>query len=68
MWEVDNDKMQVLFEIGTHGAVNGDAFIKVAYEEAFEDPAGRVHQGRVRILPLTSAHCFPGSTPTIARG
>ena len=63
VWEVDNDKMQVLFEIGTHGAVNGDAFVKVAYEEAFEDPSGRVHPGRVRILPLTSAHCFPEFHP-----
>lgn len=63
VWEIDNDKQKTLFEIGTHGGVNGDAFIKVAYEEAYTDPAGRVHPGRVRILPLTSAHCFPEFHP-----
>lgn len=63
VWEVDNDKMQVLLELGQQGAVSGDAFVKVAYEEAFEDSAGRVHPGRVRILPLNASFCFPEFHP-----
>lgn len=59
VWEVDNDKMKVLFEMGTNGAVSGDSFIKVAYEEPYEDSIGRVHPGRVRLLPLNSAYCMP---------
>lgn len=59
VWEVDNDKMKVLFEMGTSGAVSGDCFVKVAYEEPYTDPAGRVHPGRVRLLPLNSAYCLP---------
>ena len=63
VWEQDNDKMQVLFEMGQQGGVSGDCFVKVAYEEPWEDSAGRVHPGRVRILPLNSSHCFPEFHP-----
>lgn len=63
VWEVDNDKMQVLLELGQQGAVSGDAFVKVAYEEPYEDSAGRVHPGRVRILPLNASFCFPEFHP-----
>lgn len=58
-WEVDNDKPTVLAEIAEQGSVSGDAFVKVAYEPAWKDTAGNWHPGRVRILPLNAAHCFP---------
>ena len=63
VWEVDNNKATVLWEIGQQGSVSGDCFIKVAYEEAWVDPAGRTHPGRVRILPLNSSFCFPEFHP-----
>lgn len=63
VWEVDNNKASVLWEIGQQGGVSGDCFIKVAYEEAYVDPVGRVHPGRVRILPLNSSFCFPEFHP-----
>jgi len=62
-WEVDNNKATVLWEIGQQGAVSGDCFIKVAYEEGYTDPAGRKHPGRVRILPLNSSFAFPEFHP-----
>jgi hypothetical protein len=63
VWEIDNDKQKVLYEMAQTGAVNGDAFIKVAYEEAYTDSIGRFHPGRVRILPLNPAFCFPEFHP-----
>ena len=63
VWEVDNNKATVLWEIGQQGGVSGDCFIKVAYEEAYVDPAGRTHPGRVRILPLNSSFAFPEFHP-----
>lgn len=63
VWEVDNNKATVLWEIGQQGSVSGDCFIKVAYEEAWADPSGRQHPGRVRVLPLNSSFCFPEFHP-----
>lgn len=63
VWEVDNNKATVLWEIGQQGGVSGDVFIKVAYEEAFTDAAGGYHPGRVRILPLNSSFAFPEFHP-----
>jgi len=63
VWEVDNNKATLLWEIGQQGSVSGDCFIKVAYEEAYVDPAGRTHPGRVRILPLNSSFAFPEFHP-----
>ena len=63
VWEVDNDKHQVLWEMGQQGGVSGDCFVKVAYEEAYEDTVGRVHPGRVRVLPLNASFCFPEFHP-----
>lgn len=63
VWEVDNDKIRVLLEMGTTGAVSGDCFVKVAYEDAYQDSVGRVHPGRARILPLQAMHCFPEYHP-----
>lgn len=59
VWEIDNDKMKTLFEMGTNGSVSGDCFVKIAYEEPYVDSIGRMHPGRVRILPLNSAYVFP---------
>jgi hypothetical protein len=59
VWEVDNDKRQVLWEMGNQGGVSGDVFVKIAYEEPYVDAIGRRHPGRVRILPLNSAYSFP---------
>jgi len=59
IWEVDNKKDSLLWESGAMGSVTGDCFIKVAYEEPWVDPSGMPHPGRVRILPLNSAYCFP---------
>jgi hypothetical protein len=63
VWEQDNDKLSVLLEMGQQGSVSGDCFVKVAYEEPWEDSAGRVHAGRVRILPLNASFCFPEFHP-----
>lgn len=59
VWEVDNDKEQLMLELGQSGSVSGDTFVKIAYEEPWEDPAGNEHEGRVRIVPINSAHAFP---------
>lgn len=59
VWEVDNTKDAILWEVGQQGSVSGDVFIKVAYDPAFVDSVGGQHPGRVRILPLHPAHCFP---------
>lgn len=59
IWEKDNKKDSLLWEAGSMGSVTGDCFVKVAYEEAWVDPSGMQHPGRVRILPLNSAFCFP---------
>ncbi len=59
VWEQDNRKASLLWEMGQIASVTGDLFIKVAYEDPYVDPAGRLHPGRVRILPLNPANCFP---------
>lgn len=59
IWEVHNDKDQVLWDMGQQGGVSGDCFVKVAWEPPYTDPAGYEHPGRVRILPLNSSYCFP---------
>ena len=63
VWEVDNNKHAVLWEMGQQGGVSGDCFVKVAYEEAWQDSSGKIHPGRVRILPLNSSFCFPEFHP-----
>jgi hypothetical protein len=59
VWEVDNNKESILWEMGQQGGVSGDCFVKVAWDPEYVDPAGQFHPGRVRILPLNSAYCFP---------
>ena len=63
VWEVHNNKEAVLMEIGQLGSVSGDVFVKVAYEPPFVDPAGVPHEGKIRILPLNPAFCFPEFHP-----
>ena len=63
IWEVDNDKMRVLLEIGQQGGITGDVFVKIAYEESWTDSAGHFHPGRVRLLPMNSSFCFPEFHP-----
>jgi hypothetical protein len=63
VWTIDNDKMHVLLEMSQLGSFTGDCFVKIAYEEAWEDSIGRMHPGRVRILPLNSAFAFPEFHP-----
>jgi hypothetical protein len=63
VWEVDNDKHTVLWEMGQQGGVSGDCFVKVAYEEAYVDTVGRAHAGKVRVLPLNASFCFPEFHP-----
>lgn len=63
IWEVDNDKMRVLLEMGQQGGITGDCFVKIAYEEPWVDSAGGQHPGKVRILPLNSSFAFPEFHP-----
>jgi hypothetical protein len=63
VWELDNDKVKVLLEMAQIGGITGDCFVKVAYEVPWTDSIGRFHPGRVRILPLNSAFCFPEFHP-----
>lgn len=59
VWDEDNDRMSVIYELGQNGVVTGDVFAKVAYEPPWRDPNSFVHSGRIRILPLNPAYCFP---------
>src|SRR6059058_23933 len=59
VWEVDNNKTEVLWEMGQNGGVTGDCFVKIAWDPAFEDSEGNVHPGRCRILPLNPAYAYP---------
>lgn len=59
IWAKDNSKQKILWEIGNQGSVQGDAFIKVAYDPPFEDAVGQVQPGKVRILPINASFCFP---------
>lgn len=59
----DNEKAQLFWTAGNMGSVAGDAFIKVAYDPPYTDPAGNIHAGRVRLLILNPAFCFPEFAP-----
>jgi hypothetical protein len=59
VWEEDNDKEVLLWQMGQEGGVSGDCFVKVAWEPPYEDSVGSQHPGKVRILPLKAAHVFP---------
>ena len=55
--------MRVLLEMAQHGGITGDVFVKIAYEEAWQDSSGAAHPGRVRLLPMNSSFCFPEFHP-----
>jgi hypothetical protein len=59
----DNRKDQLFWTVGNLGSVSGDAFVKVAYDPGYVDPAGGNHPGRVRILAINPAFCFPEFAP-----
>jgi len=70
VWEVDNEKDAVLWEMGNQGGVSGDCFVKVAYEppamvpqdeegNPIPDVPQHLEPGKVKIIPLNSAYCFP---------
>lgn len=63
VWNTHNNKHKVLWEMGQLAGVTGDCFVKVAYEEPYVDVAGVPHEGRIRIIPLNPAHCFPEYHP-----
>lgn len=75
VWEVDNDKMRILFEMAQQGGITGDCFVKIAYEEpwttgvdavtgqAIPGVMQRTLPGRVRVLPMNSSFCFPEFHP-----
>ena len=63
VWEIHNSKHYVLWEMGQLASVTGDCFVKVAYEDPYTDTIGIPHEGRVRIIPLNPAHCFPEYHP-----
>ena len=59
----DNNKEQLFWLVGNLGSVSGDAFVKIAYDPGYEDPAGNVHRGRVRLLAINPAFSFPEWAP-----
>jgi hypothetical protein len=63
VWEVHNHKHYVLWEMGQLASVTGDCFVKVAYEEPYVDAVGVPVAGRIRVIPMNPAHCFPEYHP-----
>jgi len=63
VWETHNNKHFTLWEMGQLASVTGDCFVKVAYEEPYQDSLGIVNEGRIRIIPMNSSHCFPEYHP-----
>ena len=63
VWDMHNNKHFVLWELGQLASVTGDAFVKIAYEEPYTDGVGIPHDGRIRVVPLNPAHCFPEYHP-----
>lgn len=63
VWNTHNNKHKVLWEMGQLAGVTGDCFVKVAYEEPYVDTVGIPHEGRIRVIPLNPAHCFPEYHP-----
>jgi Phage portal protein, SPP1 Gp6-like len=59
VWENQNNKPAVLMELAQLGSVSGDCFVKVAWEPPFKDPAGIPVPGKIRIMPINPAFCFP---------
>jgi hypothetical protein len=56
IWK-DNNKDLWAWECFQMGAVTGDAFVKVTWEEP--TPYNGLKRGRIRLINLNSSHCFP---------
>jgi hypothetical protein len=78
IWEIDNEKTKLMWEMGQQGGVSGDVFVKIAYEPAWTTgigpdglPIEGVPQipmaGRVKILPLNSAFCLTEDTEILTK-
>ena len=63
VWDNHNNKHYLLWQMGQLASITGDCFVKVAYDEPYVDGVNLQHPGRVRILPLNPAHCFPEYHP-----
>jgi hypothetical protein len=63
VWDIHNSKHYVMWEMGQLASVTGDCFVKIAYEEPYTDSVGIPHTGRIRVIPLNPAHCFPEYHP-----
>jgi hypothetical protein len=63
VWESDNNKPFILWQMAQLASVTGDCFVKIAYEEPWVDTLGVQHEGRTRIIPMNPAHCFPEYHP-----
>lgn len=63
VWELHNNKMATLWEIGQTSGLCGDSFVKIAFEEPWVDPIGIPHPGRIRIIPLSPLICSPEYHP-----
>jgi hypothetical protein len=63
VWDNHNNKHYLLWQMGQLASVTGDCFVKIAYDEPYTDPTGLTKPGRIRILPLNPAHCFPEYHP-----
>ena len=63
VWEQHNHKHHVMWEMGQLATVTGDCFVKVAYEDPYEDSLGIVHPGRIRIIPINPSSAFPEYHP-----
>lgn len=63
VWENHNRKDRIIMEMAQLGSVGGDVFVKVAYEPPYMDPAGVPMEGKIRVLPINPAFCFPEFHP-----
>ena len=63
VWDGHNNKHYVLWQMGQLASVTGDCFVKIAYEEPYVDTIGVQQEGKIRIIPLNPAHCFPEYHP-----
>jgi len=63
VWDGHNNKHFVLWQMGQLAGVTGDCFVKVAYEDPYVDGIGITKEGRIRVIPLNPAHCFPEYHP-----
>lgn len=59
IWDRDNHGDETLWQMGQMGSIFGDVFVKVAYQEPFQDGVGVIHPGQVKLILMNPASCFP---------